>query len=85
MLFVAIRYLENKTPILALTITVDFVHVLFRYPTNDTLLNDFRILPADMFDNLQIFHCNLTSISKAPSLLTAKSVPRAALLQWTPT
>ena len=70
---------------MVLTIAVDFVHILFRYSTYDALLNDLWILPADMFDNLEVFHRNLICISKISCFLMAKCVPRAARLLWTPT
>ena len=70
---------------MVLTIAVDFMHILLRYSTYDALFNDLWILPADMFDDLEVFHRNLVSISKIRCLLIAKCVPRAALLLWTPT
>jgi hypothetical protein len=43
----------------ALTITVDFMHILLRNSADHALLNDARISPADVFNNLQIFHSDL--------------------------
>ena len=70
---------------MVLTIAVDFIHILFRYSTYDALLNDLWILSADMFDNLEVFHGNLSIISKIRYVPMAKCVPKAALLLWTPT
>jgi hypothetical protein len=43
----------------ALTITVNFVHV-FRWNTNDaTLLDNLWIFSDYGLDNLEIFHCDL--------------------------
>ena len=81
MLFGAIRYFDIRIGKMVLTIAIDFVHILFRDPTDDALLNDLWILPADMFDNLEVFHRNLTSISKNRYPLMAKYVPRAVLLR----
>jgi len=41
------------------------MHVFFGYPNDLALLNDLGIDSNNMLNDLEIFHCNLRTISKA--------------------
>jgi len=57
--------MHRRGPDLVLTVAVYFMHVLFRDATDHALLNDFGVFANHMLDDLEVFHCNLGSISSA--------------------
>jgi hypothetical protein len=46
-----------------LTIAVHFMHIFLGDPADYTLFNNLRILPTNMFNDLQIFHGYLIHVS----------------------
>lgn len=45
------------------TIAVHFMHIPLRDPADYTLFNNLRILPTDVFYNLQVLHGYLIQVS----------------------
>jgi hypothetical protein len=61
----------GESRICVLTITVDFVHVCCWDTAYYALFNHFGIFATDMFDELKIFHCNLSFSSVSCHTLTS--------------
>jgi hypothetical protein len=62
-----------------LTITINFVHILWWYADDTALLDDFWVLPDDRLHNLKILHRDLFAISIVQCNVHSPSIPEVAL------